>query len=189
LECAEKFKAQLEDRLKSFGIELNSDKTTVLPAGSGVAADFESRGQRLPGFSFLGFRHVWGKSLNRRQGVWFWRVKLRTCSIRLKAKLKKIKEFVKSNRHDWNLVDRIGRTVKGYCAYFAVNDNQKRVSLFVYEVKRILFKYLNRRSQKPSMNWEQFVEVLKKANFPTQVPRLKSLFFDSSRYGPRAVRC
>jgi hypothetical protein len=69
--------------------------------------------------------------------------------------------------------------VKGYLNYFAINDNARRVSQFLQEVKKMLFKYLNRRSQKRSMNWQKFISILNKLGFPRKIT-LKNLFFNLS---------
>ena len=71
--------------------------------------------------------------------------------------------------------------VQGYLNYFAINDNMKRVSSFVHWVRRILFRWLNRRSQKQSLTWEQFAVVLDRISFPT--PKvMHNLFFTTSAF-------
>lgn len=189
LEEAESFKILLMERLKSFGISLNEDKTHVLACGPKVAAKYERKGLPMPTFTFLGFLHVWGKSLNRKRGIWFWRVKRRTCPKRFKKKLAEIKSYTRSHRHEKNLIVRVKQIVQGYLNYFAVNDNQRRVAQFVAEVKRILFKYLNRRGGKRKMVWTRFVRILEKIKFPDNKPRLKNLFFASSAYGQKPKGC
>jgi group II intron reverse transcriptase/maturase len=174
---AEKFKAILVERLAEFGITLNERKTKTLPSGQVEAKKFEQRGVAMPTFTFLGLIHVWGKSINRKSQKEFWRIKRRTCPIRFKKKLKEMKEFIRSNRHKDTLIDRIKSKVNGHLNYFAMNDNMKRASLFVHEVKKFLFKYLNRRSQKPSFNWIQFSSFLVRINFPKVCIR-KKLFYD-----------
>jgi hypothetical protein len=66
----------------------------------------------------------------------------------------------------------------GYLNYFAINDNSRRVKQFIHQVKRMVFKWLNRRSQKKSLNWKQLMAILKQIKFP-EVPRLRNLFFTS----------
>jgi RNA-directed DNA polymerase len=139
----------------------------------------------MPTFTFLGFLHVWGKSLNHRRGVWFWRVKRRTCPKRFRKKLAEIKAYIRANRHKKNLIIRVKQIVQGYLNYFAINDNQKRISQFVMEVRIMLFKYLNRRSQKRSLTWAEMERILKKVKFPPNTPHLKDLFFGSRAYGSK----
>lgn len=174
---AEQFKIILEKRLNEFGITINESKTKALICGQVEAAKAEARGERMPTFTFLGFMHVWGISVNRKTGKKFWRIKLRTCPIRFRKKLAEIKEWIRKNFHRKDLLPRMKSVAEGYLNYFAVNDNSKRIHQFICEIKRMLFKYLNRRSQKKSLKWPRFNEILKKIKFP--VPRIrKHLFFD-----------
>jgi len=152
---AEKFRLQLVERLNNWGISINEGKTKAMVCGEREAARREALGLKMPSFTFLGFLHVWGKSLNRKRGVWFWRVKRRTCPLRFKKKLAEITTYIRANRHETDLIMLVKRVTQGYLNYFAINDNQKRVSQFVEEIKRILFNHLNRRGQKRSVNWDK----------------------------------
>jgi RNA-directed DNA polymerase len=182
LEEAQAFRLKLVERLRSWGISLNETKTQVLPSGWQTATRYERHGIKMPSFTFLGFLHVWGKSYNRKRDVWFWRVKRRTCPKRFRKKLAEITSFIRQHRHEKDLLTRILRVVRGYLNYFAINDNLKRCSQFLFEVTRALFKWLNRRSQKRSITWERFTQVLEKISFPRKV-RLQSLFYSSSAAG------
>lgn len=174
---AEQFQELLVKRLAEFGISLNEAKTKALIAGQREAAKCKRLELPMPTFTFLGFLHVWGISINRKAGKAFWRVKRRTCPKRFKKKLSEIKADIRKNRHRKDLVARIKRVTQGYLNYFAINDNSKRTSQFVHEVKRTLYKYLNRRSQRRSLTWPQFMEILRKENFP-EARILRNLFFD-----------
>lgn len=181
VEMAEQLRLKLSERLGRYGLELHETKTKVIPNGRKMAENLNKIGQKPPVFSFLGFIHVWGQSLNHNTNKTFWRVKRRTCPIRFRAKLKSILEHFSKNRHKKDFFQYAKRIVNGYLEYFAINDNGKRISQFVNEVKKIMFKYLNRRSQKPSFNWEKFSKILERVEFPK--PRIRhDLFFDSSAY-------
>ena len=132
---AEQLMLKLGKRLGEYGLELHETKTKVIHNGKKVAENLSKLGQKPPVFSFLGFIHVWGKSLNRSTNKTFWRVKRRTCPIRFKAKLKEILENFKKNRHRKDFFDYAKRIVNGYLEYFAINDNMKRISQFVHEVR------------------------------------------------------
>jgi group II intron reverse transcriptase/maturase len=163
---AEKFREQLVKRLAEFGIKLNEIKTHVLRSGSGEAECQFRLGHSMPSFTFLGFLHVWGTSRNRRTGEIFWRVKRRTCPERFRKKLSEIKSHIRKNRHKKDLLLQIKRATQGYLNYFAINDNSKRISEFTCEVKRMLFKWLNRRSQRRTLDWYHFEQILKRVSFP-----------------------
>ena len=104
---AETLRIRLASRLKEYGLELHEGKTQVLLSGRKAALSQASQGRRMPTFSFLGFLHVWGTSVNRRTGERFWRVKRRTCPIRMRAKLASVKEYVKKYRHSLGLLQKI----------------------------------------------------------------------------------
>ena len=147
-------------------------------SGRREAERHEQLGLRMPTFTFLGFLHVWGVSVNKKIGKRFWRVKRRTCPKRYKKKLSEIKDYIRKNRHSKDLLLRMKRVTQGYLNYFAITDNEKRISEFTCEVKRMLFKWLNRRSQRRSFEWEQFGQILKRVAFP-EARILKHPFFDS----------
>ena len=175
---AEEFRNQLNERLNRFGISLHEDKTKAIVFGRREAERHERLGLRMPTFTFLGFLHVWGKSWDRRQGIAFWRVKRRTCPKRFRKKLAEIREYIRRHRHEKGMLKRIIRVVHGYLNYFAINDNTRRVTQFLEEVKNMLFKYMNRRSQRASFTWAKFGKILKRVKFPTAALR-KNLFFAS----------
>ena len=55
---------------------------------------------------------------------------------------------------------------KGYYNYYGVKGNFEGLNEFHQEAMRILLKWLNRRSQKKSFNWEGFKEMLKHFKIP-----------------------
>ena len=178
---AQRLHDALSERVRAFGMSLHEGKTRVIPNGQLAAKRAATRKERLPGFTFLGFLHVWGKSQNRKTGKEFWRVKLRTCPKRFHAKLASVTEYIRKNRHSKTLLVRMKAVVQGYLNYFAVNDNMDWVSAFIYWVRRILFKWLCRRGQKRSLTWDRFAAILDRISFP--VPKLlHNLFFTSSAF-------
>ncbi len=56
----------------------------------------------------------------------------------------------------------IGRHVQ----YYAVSFNSKAVGNFLKEATKILFKWLNRRSQRKSFDWGKFMLFKKKHPLP-----------------------
>lgn len=185
-EQAERFHRQLAERLARFGLSLHKDKTQVLPSGRREAIRFCRQGRRLPGFTFLGFLHVWGISWNRNRGVRFWRVKRRTCPIRFRRKIAEIRDYVRRHRHDPELLERTRRVMMGYLNYFAINDNQRRVQQFLRQMRRVLFFYLNRRSQRRSYTWAEFDAIYSRAELPTYYAT-RNLFFHSRSQGNAPV--
>lgn len=135
----------LKGRLAKYGLALNGEKTRLV--------DF-SRKSSSGEFSFLGFTFYQGKS---RRGHWIPKVK--TNGRRLSRKLKRVTTWAKGIRSRerlmkiWNI---FCAKVRGHIRYYGVSFNLRAVSKFVYQALRILYKWLNRRSQRRSMTWEQF---------------------------------
>ena len=61
--------------------------------------------------------------------------------------------------------------LRGYYNYYGVFGNYDSLKQFFYQVKRILFKWLNRRSQRRSYNWEGFGQLLE--HYRIEQPRIK----------------
>ena len=181
MEDAQNFHKQLIARLEAFGLCVNEAKTRIIPCGSRVANWHAKAGKEMPTFSFLGFLHVWGQSMNRKRKEIFWRMKRRTDPIRFRKKLAEIKTHLMKRRHSKGLIPYAISIARGYMNYFAVNDNLHRIRLFLNAVKRLLFRSLNRRSQKRSYTWERFQKVLDLSGYP-KPSIFVNLFFASKSY-------
>ena len=182
-EEAELFHELIIKRLAEFGLEVNKAKTRIIACGSKVAKWHDSEGMKMPSFSFLGFTHVWGRSMNRKRNEIFWRMKRRTDPLRYRKKLSEIGIHLMKNRHSKGLIAYTILVVKGYLNYFAVNDNLRKVAQFLRAVKRLLFRALNRRSQKRSFTWDRFQAVLDLSGYP-KPSILVNLFYLSRGYKP-----
>jgi RNA-directed DNA polymerase len=151
-EDAERFWADLRDRLAKFGLELNAEKTRLIEFGRHAARDRKARGLGKPEtFQFLGFTHICAKA--RKSG----RFKLRriTDSKRMRAKLLAVKGEMWKRMHlpvpeqgRW-----LARVLSGHYNYYAVPDNIEALSAFRFQIIRHWFKSLRRRSQKHRLTW------------------------------------
>ncbi|NIQ91916.1 MAG: group II intron reverse transcriptase/maturase, partial [Deltaproteobacteria bacterium] len=56
--------------------------------------------------------------------------------------------------------------VVGHLSYYAITDNRERCSYYVYRATRILFKWLNRKSQRKAYTWESFSQALAWVGWP-----------------------
>jgi hypothetical protein len=54
--------------------------------------------------------------------------------------------------------------------YFGISGNYRSLLQLVEEVKRVWYKWLRRRSQRPHLTWEKFGELLRR--FPLPRPRI-----------------
>lgn len=175
------FYERLVARLAEFDLAVNEAKTRIIPCGSRIARAFAKEGKEMPTFSFLGFLHFWGQSKNRQRNEIFWRMKRQTDPMRFRKKLLEIKMHLMKHRHNKELIPYAISIAKGYMNYFAVNDNLHRIKLFLNAVKRLLFRALNRRSQKRSFTWERFHKILDLNGYP-KASILVNLFFESKSY-------
>ena len=57
--------------------------------------------------------------------------------------------------------------IKGHLNYYAITDNGKMCNTYLYFATRILFKWINRKSQRKSYTWKGFNQVLKWVGWPT----------------------
>jgi len=159
----------LAKRLARFKLHLNEEKTTMVPFSKREAA----KGIRQGTFDFLGFTFYLGKSRAGRIVP-----KLNTNRKRLKNKLTKVKEWLQSNRHKMKLVPlwkRFCAKLTGHCQYYGVSYNYDEIARFFNEAIKIFNKWINRRSQRSSLNWEQFNLFLKR--YPAPRPKIVHKLF------------
>ncbi|MCP4646622.1 MAG: hypothetical protein GY852_02660 [bacterium] len=64
----------------------------------------------------------------------------------------------------------VSQMLTGHYRYYGVSDNIRQLKNFLDEVKRLVFKWLNRRSQKRSFTWDRFEQYLK--TYPLPTPRI-----------------
>jgi len=158
---AKRFYEELPKRLRRAALSVARDKTRTIrfsrrdPSGSRT-------------FDFLGFTHYIGKS---RAG---WpQVKRKTSRKGLRNALSTMTQWLRRSRNFYRypvLWSMIRRKVQGHLNYFGVTDDYRSLSQYLYEVERIIFKWLNRRSQRRSFNWDEFRKRLRRNPLPT--PRI-----------------
>jgi RNA-directed DNA polymerase len=157
---AQRIKKALQGRLERFKLQLNEEKTKLVSFDKRLAAKGIEQGT----FDFLGFTFYLEKS---RKGELI--PKLRTRAKTMTAKLKKVAKWIKQVRNRapmteiWMLF--ISK-LKGHIAYFGVSFNMERLSAFICHAVRIMFKWLNRRSQRKSFNWDEFNAFMRRFPLP-----------------------
>ena len=159
----------LAKRLARFKLHLNEEKTTMVPFSKREAA----KGIRQGTFDFLGFTFYLGKSRTGRIVP-----KLNTSRKRLKNKLAKVKEWMQLKQHTMKLVPlwkRFCTKLTGHCQYYGVSYNYDEIARFFNEAIKIFNKWINRRSQRSSFNWEKFNLFLKR--YPAPRPKIVHKLF------------
>ncbi|HUW65062.1 MAG TPA: group II intron reverse transcriptase/maturase [Spirochaetia bacterium] len=163
-EDAMKFFRALPGRLGKFNLELSQEKSKVIGFGRFAAESAKKRGLSKPDtFDFLGFTHYCSQS---RQGKF--RVKRRTSRKKFKAALLRMKEWIQKHRTVplQDLIREIGVKLQGYYRQCGVTDNFAMLAKYRHKTIELLFKWLNRRSQRRSWDWDKFRELVKTWNLP-----------------------
>ena len=144
-------------RLGKFNLELSHEKTRVIKF-----TRFETRNNRS--FVFLGFEFRW--SLSRKNKPL---VKMRTAKPKFRTALAALTKWIKIERHTSDMVEIMeGLSAKllGHFNYYGVSGNMEMLSAFNHHARRLVFKWLNRRSQRKSYNWNGYNELLKHFEIP-----------------------
>jgi hypothetical protein len=174
-EDAERFCVELGERLGKFNLEVEPTKTKVIKFGRFAARRAAAKGEKPETFDFLGFTHYCG---TKKDGTGF-RVKRKTASKKFTAKVAAFKEWLSKartlkTRELWEIAK---AKLRGHYAYYGVTDNAQGIKRFAFEVKNLLFKWLNRRGRRGCLNWDKFNEMLEL--FPLPEPRIKVSMFET----------
>ena len=157
---AKAFYEVLKKRLSKFKLELEENKTRIIPFG------------RLKGsketFDFLGFTHINGKT---RKGKYL--VKHITSKKKMKVKRNDFKLWMKENMHKpiIEIMETIKRKLTGHYNYYGINNNSISICNYYLYVKWTTYRILNRRHQKRSMSYKIFIRIWNGLQMPT--PRIK----------------
>ena len=144
-------------RLGKFNLELSQEKTRSIRF-----TRFET--EKNESFVFLGFEFRWGLSRANKPLV-----KMRTAKTKFQMALAAITKWIKLERLVSDLVDIMESfrdELRGHFNYYGVSGNMGMLKSFSNLSQRIVFKWLNRRSQRKSYNWRGFSELLTQFNLP-----------------------
>lgn len=168
----------LRKRLAKFGLELAEDKTRCIEFGRKAKRKAEAKGEKPASFVFLGFTHFIDKT--RKGGF---KVGRKTERKRMAQKLKAMGEWFRKVRNLFPLKE-IWQTFKaklsGHFQYYGVSGNYRAINSYRYHSILLAMKWLNRRSQKKSFNWETFCKYMER--FPLPKARICYSF-----YKPKAI--
>jgi group II intron reverse transcriptase/maturase len=157
---ARAFLDALRERLAKFGLRVSEEKTRLVRFSRG---DWAGNG----GFDFLGFRYHWTRSRN---GVP--KVQRMTAPKKLKASVARFKEWIQDQRSlpVKQLMPKLQRKLAGYWNAYGVTGNLPSLTKFWRSVCRLLYKWLNRRSQRKSYTWRGLFAMLR--HFGIDGPRI-----------------
>ncbi len=156
---AERFRAELDERMGKFGLELHPEKTRLLEFGPFAIDNRQRRGEGKPEtFNFLGFTHICVKK--RSNGMYT--VMRQTIRKRLQAKLNTIKTELTRRMHTpipeqgkW-----LAAVVRGHIRYYGVPMNQPALALFRFQVGRLWHRALSRRGQNGRVTWDRMRRLM-----------------------------
>ena len=119
-------------------------------------------------FTFLGFTHYCSKSRNGR-----FRVKRKTSKKKFAKKCREVNFLLVKMRTCKlkEIIAKLNQILTGYYHYYGITDNTESITAFRYNIMRSLFYCLNRRSQKKSYNWVEFLNMLDNS-YPLVRPRI-----------------
>jgi len=161
---AESFQQRLKDRLEGFGLELAEEKTRCIEFGRFARKDAYKRGEKPKEFTFLGFTHYCGKTKEGR-----FKVKRRTSRNKLGQSLRGFTDWARKARRvlrKGQMLRQARSRVLGHLSYYAITDNLERCDFYVHRATRILFEWLNRKSQRRAYTWESFAQALAWVKWP-----------------------
>lgn len=159
---ARKFAEVLPKRFAKYGLRLHPGKTRLVkferprtpPQGGKSGAG---------SFDLLGFTHFWGRSL---KGNWV--VKRKTAKDRFKRALHRISMWCRRYRH--TPIDaqhkQLSRKLRGHYAYYGLTGNGRALAALRDRVRRIWFKWLQRRSWRSRWTWERMGRLLEAMPLP-----------------------
>jgi group II intron reverse transcriptase/maturase len=155
---AEAFWKDLKERFLKFRLELHPEKTRLLEFGRYAAERREKRGEGRPEvFNFLGLTHISAKDEKGKFMV------LRiTQKKRFQAKLREVKGELRRRMHDSipDLGKWLRMVVYGHIRYYGVRTNRGALYAFRFNVGRLWYQTLRRRSQRARLTWERMERLI-----------------------------
>jgi group II intron reverse transcriptase/maturase len=168
---AQAFYKMLGDRMEHFGLALEKDKSRLIEFGRFAESNRERRKEGKPEtFTFLGFTHYCSQSRNGK-----FRVKRKTSKKKFNKKVKEMDREIRDRLIVCGfpvpeVIKWLNQVLVGYFHYYGITDNIMMLYRFMRRIEELLFKWLNRRSQKRSFRWKNFNDLLK--DFPLIRPKI-----------------
>jgi group II intron reverse transcriptase/maturase len=153
------FEQALKARLAQFALEVEPTKTALIRFGDLAPALCKREGDRRPRtFNFLGFAHYIALKRGRaRLGRKTQRERLRKKLIALGVRLMALRTEGTRAMQEY-----VRQHLNGHIQYYGVSGNSRSVRIYVFRVARLLYKWLNRRSERRSFSWPQYHDWLQR---------------------------
>jgi len=163
----------LMKRLMKFDLELSMEKTKVIEFGRYATENAKVKGKKPKSFDFLGFAHFCDKT---RKGAF--KVGRKTSRKKFSQKAREMNQWLKSVRNvakpmEWWKI--LSAKLRGHFQYYGVSGNYRGIMKYYTLTIRLIYKWLNRRSQKNSFNWDGFNKYLQRHPLPK--PKIHHNFY------------
>ena len=173
---AEQIERALRKRFEKFGLELHPNKTRVISFGRYERENAVKGKLRANTFDFLGFTHYCGIS---RKGNFI--VGRKTSRKKFRIKCIELNRWFKIVRNtgkpkEWWPI--LKSKLRGHYQYYGVSGNMRSIQRYYELTRKMAFKWLNRRSNRNSFDWERFEDYLNL--YPLPKPRITYSLYELS---------
>jgi RNA-directed DNA polymerase len=156
---AKRFAEVLRTRLAKFGLRLAAAKSRIIEFGRYRWQTAGQTGKRLATFDFLGITHYCDRT---RTGNF--KLGRQTARTRLRRALQAMNEWLKLIRNQtkyqqwWPI---LAAKLRGHYNYYGIGGNGRSIKNYYDRVRQMVWKWLNRRSQQRSYNWDEYQRLLR----------------------------
>jgi len=176
-EDAQHMEQAMRERFGKFDLELHPEKTRVISFGRFERTNAGRQNRKANTFEFLGFTHYCDRSCRGK-----FKVGRKTSGKRFRRKCQEMSTWLKAIRNflpvkEWWPV--LQAKLRGHYQYYGVSGNMRSIRSYYYQTLRLVYKWLNRRSQRRSFHWKGFMEYLN--HYPLPQPRIAYNLYTLSR--------
>ena len=159
-----KIRRALGNRFNKYDLTLHPDKTRVFSFGKVERGNSKNQNRKANTFDFLGFTHFCDKTRNG-----YFKVGRKTAMKKFRAKIKELNIWLKQIRNllptkEW--WQTLKAKLRGHFEYYGVSGNYPSIKRYYSLALKLVHKWLNRRSQKRSMNWSKLYNYLTLSTYP-----------------------
>jgi group II intron reverse transcriptase/maturase len=173
---ANRLMSLLRERFARYDLQLHPEKTRVISFGRYEVENAMKQKRGDNTFDFLGLTHYCTQS---RHGGFL--VGRRTIAKRFRKKIGELKQWLKAQRNLLKLRDLwkvIAAKLRGHYQYYGISGNYRGIYRYYCGTIKLVFKWLNRRSQRKSFNGVQFTKYLER--YPLPKPFIAHRFYGLS---------
>lgn len=176
-EDAKGFGERLRQRLGKFGLKVSEEKSRIIEFGRKAWQRAQEGGGKVSTFNFLGFTYYCDKTRK-----WTFKVGRKTNPKKMRAKLKAMNQWLKSIRNaiefkEWWPI--LKQKLIGHYRYYGISGNMRGIRIYYSQSVKLAYKWVNRRSQKKSFNWEKYRRLIYEWN-PLPQPKIYHLTYTLS---------